>query len=296
MTPTEGWRRRVRRNEQLFKLLSFAATIVGLIVLAALVIDVLRTGLPRLDWQFLTSFPSRKPENAGIYAALFGSVWLLVLTAIIAFPIGVATAIYLEEYAEPGRLPQLIEVNIANLAGVPSIIYGLLGLELFVRVFYPITGGRSVLAGALTMALLVMPIVIIAAREALKAVPTSLRLGGYALGATRWQVVWTLVLPSALPGILTGTILALARAIGETAPLITMGALTYVAFVPELGLEGLRSPFTVLPIQIFNWVSRPQAGFHVNAAAGIIVLLLLMLLLNLTAILLRNRYQRRRAG
>jgi phosphate transport system permease protein len=296
MTPTEGWRRRVHRNDRLFKLLSFAATIVGLLVLAALVIDVLRTGLPRLDWQFLTSFPSRKPENAGIYAALVGSVWLLVLTAIVAFPIGVATAIYLEEYAEPGRLPQLIEINIANLAGVPSIIYGLLGLELFVRVFYPITGGRSVLAGALTMALLVMPIVIIAAREALKAVPISLRLGGYALGATRWQVVWTLVLPSALPGILTGTILALARAIGETAPLITMGALTYVAFVPELGLEGLRSPFTVLPIQIFNWVSRPQAGFHVNAAAGIIVLLLLMVLLNLTAILLRNRYQRRRTG
>jgi phosphate transport system permease protein len=296
MTPTEAWRRRVRRNDQLFKLLSCAATIVGLIVLAALVIDVLRTGLPRLDWQFLTSFPSRKPESAGIYTALVGSVWLLVLTAIIAFPVGVATAIYLEEYAEPGRLPRLIEINIANLAGVPSIIYGLLGLELFVRVFYPITGGRSVLAGALTMALLVMPIVIIAAREALKAVPTSLRLGGYALGATRWQVVWTLVLPSALPGILTGTILALARAVGETAPLITMGALTYVAFVPELGLEGLRSPFTVLPIQIFNWVSRPQAGFHVNAAAGIIVLLLLMLLLNLTAILLRNRYERRRTG
>jgi phosphate transport system permease protein len=286
----------VKRNERLFELLSFAATIAGLIVLATLVIDVLRTGLPRLDWQFLTSFPSRKPENAGIYAALVGSIWLLVLTAILAFPVGVATAIYLEEYAEPGRLPQLIEVNTANLAGVPSIIYGLLGLELFVRVFYPITGGRSVLAGALTMALLVMPIVIIAAREALKAVPTSLRLGGYALGATRWQVVWTLVLPSALPGILTGTILALARAVGETAPLITMGALTYVAFVPEPGLEGLRSPFTVLPIQIFNWVSRPQAGFHVNAAAGIVVLLVLMLVMNAAAILLRNHYQKRRAG
>jgi len=296
MMPTEGWRRRVKRNERRFELLSFAATIVGLIVLATLVIDVLRNGLPRLDWQFLTSFPSRRPENAGIYSALVGSVWLLVLTAIVAFPIGVATAIYLEEYAEPGPLPQLIEVNIANLAGVPSIIYGLLGLELFVRVFYPITGGRSVLAGALTMALLVMPIVIIAAREALKAVPTSLRLGGYALGATRWQVVSTLVLPSALPGILTGTILALARAAGETAPLITMGALTYVAFVPELGLEGLRSPFTVLPIQIFNWVSRPQAGFHVNAAAGIIVLLALMLLMNAAAIVLRNRYQKRRTG
>jgi phosphate transport system permease protein len=296
MTPTDSWRRRVQRNERLFGWVSLAATLLGLVVLAALVFNVLGDGLPRIDWQFLTSYPSRKPENAGIYSALVGSIWLLVLTGMIAFPIGVATAIYLEEYAEPGRLPDLVEVNIANLAGVPSIIYGLLGLELFVRVFSPLTGGRSVLAGALTMALLVIPIVIIASREALKAVPTSLRLGGYALGATRWQVVWALVLPSALPGILTGTILALARAIGETAPLITMGALTYVAFVPELGLEGLRSPFTVLPIQIFNWVSRPQAGFHVNAAAGIIVLLLLMLLMNLAAILLRNRYQKRRVG
>jgi phosphate transport system permease protein len=296
MTPTDSWRRRVRRNERLFELLSLAATLVGLVVLGALVVDVLVDGLRRLDWQFLTSFPSRRPESAGIYSALVGSVWLLVLTALFAFPVGVATAVYLEEYAEPGRLEQAIEVNIANLAGVPSIIYGLLGLELFVRIFYPLTGGRSVLAGALTMALLVMPIVIIAAREALKAVPTSLRQGGYALGATRWQVIWTLVLPAALPGILTGTILALARAVGETAPLITMGALTYVAFVPQLGLEGLQSPFTALPIQIFNWVSRPQAGFHTNAAAGIIVLLVLMLVMNLAAILLRNRYQRRRAS
>jgi phosphate transport system permease protein len=294
--PVDAWRARSKRNDRLFELLSFAATIFGLIVLAALVFDVVGDGLPRLSWDFLTAYPSRRPENAGIYSALIGSIWLLVLTALIAFPIGVATAIYLEEYAEAGRLQHLIEINIANLAGVPSIIYGLLGLELFVRILSPITGGRSVLAGALTMALLVMPIVIIAAREALKAVPDSLRLGGYALGATRWQVVWTLVLPSALPGILTGTILALARAVGETAPLITMGALTYVAFVPDLGLEGLRSPFTVLPIQIFNWVSRPQAGFHVNAAAGILVLLALMLLLNLAAIVLRNRYQRRRTG
>jgi phosphate transport system permease protein len=296
MTPTDSWRRRVRRNERLFELLSLAATLVGLIVLGALVADVLIDGLGRLDWQFLTSFPSRKPDNAGIYSALVGSVWLLVLTALFAFPIGVASAVYLEEYAEPGRLEQAIEINIANLAGVPSIIYGLLGLELFVRIFHPITGGRSVLAGSLTMALLVMPIVIIAAREALKAVPGSLREGGYALGATRWQVVSTLVLPAALPGILTGTILALARAVGETAPLITMGALTYVAFVPQLGLEGLQSPFTALPIQIFNWVSRPQAGFQTNAAAGIIVLLVLMLVMNLAAILLRNRYQKRRVS
>jgi len=296
MTPTDSWRRRVRRNERLFELLSLAATCVGLVVLGALLVDVLADGLRRIDWQFLTSFPSRRPESAGIYSALAGSIWLLLLTALFAFPIGVATAVYLEEYAEPGPFEQAIEVNIANLAGVPSIIYGLLGLELFVRIFYPLTGGRSVLAGALTMALLVMPIVIIAAREALKAVPNSLRLGGYALGATRWQVTSTLVLPAALPGILTGTILALARAVGETAPLITMGALTYVAFVPQLGLEGLRSPFTALPIQIFNWVSRPQAGFHTNAAAAIIVLLVLMLLMNFAAIVLRSRYQKRRTG
>jgi phosphate transport system permease protein len=296
MTPTDSWRRRVRRNERLFELLSLAATCVGLVVLGALLVDVLADGLRRIDWQFLTSFPSRRPESAGIYSALAGSIWLLLLTALFAFPIGVATAVYLEEYAEPGPFEQAIEVNIANLAGVPSIIYGLLGLELFVRIFYPLTGGRSVLAGALTMALLVMPIVIIAAREALKAVPNSLRLGGYALGATRWQVTSTLVLPAALPGILTGTILALARAVGETAPLITMGALTYVAFVPQLGLEGLRSPFTALPIQIFNWVSRPQAGFHTNAAAAIIVLLALMLLMNFAAIVLRSRYQKRRTG
>jgi phosphate transport system permease protein len=258
-----------------------------------LVIDVFGDGMPRLSWGFLTSYPSRKPEDAGILAALVGSLWLLVLTALLAFPIGVGAAIYLEEYSTQSPLQRLIEINIANLAGVPSIIYGLLGLELFVRIMQPITGGRSVLAGALTMALLVMPIVIIAAREALRAVASSQREAAYALGATRWQVTSRVVVPAALPGILTGTILALSRAVGETAPLITMGALTYVAFLPDLSLAGLQSPFTVLPIQIFNWVSRPQAGFHVNAAAGIVVLLAVLLLMNATAIVLRNRYQRR---
>jgi phosphate transport system permease protein len=216
-----------------------------------------------------------------------------VLTALLAFPIGVGAAIYLEEYGRRSRLERLIEVNIANLAGVPSIIYGLLGLELFVRLLKPVTGGRSLLAGAMTMALLVMPIVIIAAREALRAVPDSFRQGAYALGATRWQVVRGIVVPAALPGILTGTILALSRAVGESAPLITIGALTYVAFVPELSPRALHSPFTVLPIQIFNWVSRPQHGFHVNAAAAIVVLLAVLLTMNAAAVLLRNRYQRR---
>jgi phosphate transport system permease protein len=293
MKSAEAQRAARRRTGRLFELAGLLATGVGLVVLAVLVIDVFGDGMPRLSWGFLTSYPSRKPEDAGILAALVGSLWLLVLTALLAFPIGVGAAIYLEEYSTQSPLQRLIEINIANLAGVPSIIYGLLGLELFVRIMQPITGGRSVLAGALTMALLVMPIVIIAAREALRAVASSQREAAYALGATRWQVTSRVVVPAALPGILTGTILALSRAVGETAPLITMGALTYVAFLPDLSLAGLQSPFTVLPIQIFNWVSRPQAGFHVNAAAGIVVLLAVLLLMNATAIVLRNRYQRR---
>jgi phosphate transport system permease protein len=277
----------------LFEPLAFIATLFGLLVLGLLVWDVFRDGLPRLSWDFLTRFPSRKPQEAGILSALVGSIWLMVLTALISFPIGVGAAIYLEEYAPDNRLTRLIEINIANLAGVPSIIYGLLGLEIFVRVMFPITGGRSVLSGSLTMSLLILPIIIIATREALKAVPDSLRQAGHALGATRWQVIWGQVLPLALPGALTGTILALSRAIGETAPLITIGALTYIAFLPPLSLEGLRTPFTVLPIQIFNWISRPQPGFHVGAAAGIIVLLIVLLLINSAAILLRNKYQSR---
>jgi phosphate transport system permease protein len=290
-----GWLLRRRRRDRLFVVASVAATSLGLLVLAALILDVLHDGASRLSWEFLTSFPSRRPAQAGILSALAGSCWLLVLTALVAFPIGVATAVYLEEYdTTDSRFRQVIEINIANLAGVPSIIYGLLGLGIFVRVMAPITGGRSVLAGALTMALLVMPIVIIAAREALKAVPDGLRQGGYALGATRWQVVSRIVLPSASSGILTGMILALARAVGETAPLITIGALTYIAFLPELSLEGLRTPFTVLPIQIFNWISRPQAAFHENAAAGTIVLLTVLLGMNAFAIFLRLRLQRQR--
>jgi phosphate transport system permease protein len=284
---------RRRRRGRLFEMAGLGATTLGLVVLAALVGDVLIDGGPRLSWDFITSFPSRRPEQAGILSALIGSVWLLALTGLLAFPLGVGAAVYLEEYSTRSRLQRLIEVNIANLAGVPSIIYGLLGLELFVRILRPMTGGRSLLSGAMTMALLVMPIVIIAAREALRAVPATYRLGAYALGATRWQVVRGVVIPSALPGIMTGTILALSRAIGETAPLITIGALTYVAFLPELSPAGLYSPFTALPIQIFNWVSRPQPGFHVNAAAAILVLLVVLLAMNAAAVLVRNRYQRR---
>ena len=259
-------------------------TVLSLGVLAALLVDVASDGLSRLSWQFVTSFPSRRPETAGIYAAFIGSIFVIGLTALIATPVGVGAALYLEEYAGRGRWSRLVEINIANLAGVPSIIYGVLGLALFVRA---VGFGRSVLAGAATLALLVLPVVILSTREALRAVPPSLREGSYALGATRWQTIRHQVLPVALPGMLTGLILALSRAIGETAPLIMIGALTYVPFAPD----GIWSPFTVLPIQIFNWVSRPQVEFLRNAAAGIIVLLGLLLLMNGLAAWIRDRAQ-----
>ncbi|OFW18169.1 MAG: phosphate ABC transporter, permease protein PstA [Acidobacteria bacterium RIFCSPLOWO2_02_FULL_65_29] len=262
--------------------------LLALASLGALLYDVLGDGLGRLSWQFLTSLPSRRAEQAGILTALVGSVYVIAITAIIAVPFGVAAAVHLEEYGGRGWLSGLIEINIANLAGVPSIIYGLLGLGLFVRAMGM---GQSVLAGGSTLALLALPVIIISTREALRAVPKSLREGSYALGATRWQTIWHQVLPAAVPGILTGLILALSRAIGETAPLITIGALTYVPFLPT----DVWSPFTVLPIQIFNWVSRPQAAFAENAAAGIIVLLGLLLVMNAVAIVLRDRFQRRAA-
>ena len=265
--------------------LGLGATLLGLLVLAILLADIFRDGLGRLSWDFLTGFPSRRAENAGIYAALTGTVWVIALTIVLAVPIGVGAAVYLEEYGDRGRWARLIEINIANLAGVPSVIYGLLGLGLFVRT---LGFGRSVLAGAATLALLVLPVVILSSREALRAVSPSLREASYALGATRWQTVWHQVLPVALPGMLTGMILALSRAIGETAPLITMGALTYVPFAPD----GIWSPFTVLPIQVFNWVSRPQEAFLETAAAGMIVLLVLLVAMNGFAAWLRDRYQR----
>lgn len=285
----------IRYNlDRVFMIATWVATFVGLIVLAILLIDVFTDGMPRLDWSFITSYPSRRPSQAGIWSPLIGTIWLLAITAAIAFPLGVGAGIFLEEYSGDNLFTRIIEINIANLAAVPSIIYGLLGLQIFVRWLEPITKGRSILTGALTLSLLVLPIIIIATREALRAVPNSLRQAGFALGATRWQVIREHVFPLALPGILTGTILALSRAIGETAPLITIGALTYIAFLPELSLEGLQSPFTALPIQIFNWVSRPQAEFHINAAAGIIVLMGVLLLMNGTAIFLRNKFQQNR--
>lgn len=275
-----------RTLEQGFRWLCLLAALLPVAVLGVLLFDVVRTGIGRIDVQFLTSFPSRRPEHAGIIAGAVGSLWLVGLTAAIAVPIGVGAAIYLEEYARRGRLATLIEVNVSNLAGVPSIIYGLLGLELFVRA---LSLGRSLLAGALTLALLVLPIIIMSTREALRTVPRGLREAGLALGATRWQVVRQVVLPLAIPGILTGSILAISRAIGEAAPLVVLGALSYVDFLPD----GPMAPFSALPIQIFNWTSRPQPGFAVNAAAGILVLMATLLVLNAAAIITRNRMQKR---
>ena len=268
-----------------FRFFCSAVAWAGIVILAVLLFHVTREGIRWLDLQFLTEFPSRFPDQAGIKSALWGTIWLITLTAGISIPVGVAAAIHLEEFSPKDRLSQLIEVNIGNLAGVPSIVYGILGLVLFVRF---LALGRSVLAGSLTMTLLILPVIIIAAREALRAVPDSIRQAAFALGATRWQAVRSQVLPVALTGILTGVILALSRAIGETAPLVMIGALTYVAFVPE----GPMDAFTALPIQIFNWASRPQEDFHQLAAAGIIVLLVTLLLMNATAVWIRQRAER----
>jgi len=269
-----------------FELLCLFAITIGMLALVILIVDILVRGVGTLNLTFLTSFPSRFANQAGILAALVGTLWLLFLTALFAIPTGIAAAVWLEEISDRRNwLSRVIEVNIANLAGVPSIIYGLLGLGVFVRV---LGFGRSILAGSLTMGLLVLPIIIINTREALRAVPPSQREAAYALGATRSQVVWGVVLPAALPGILTGTILALSRAIGETAPLITIGALTFIAFLPTSAFD----PFTVLPIQIFNWVSRPQKEFHALAASGIIILLVVLLSMNALAVFLRDRARR----
>lgn len=277
---------RRHRTARVFRYFCATVTFLAVVVLGVLIFEVTATGLPWLDSQFLNNFPSRFPEKAGIKSALYGTLWLITMTALISIPTGVLAALYLEEYAAHNRFTRLIEVNIANLAGVPSIVYGMLGLAMFVR-FMGLE--RSVLSGALTMSLLILPVIIIAAREAIRAVPASIRQAAYAVGATRWQVTRAHVLPEALPSILTGVILALSRAIGETAPLIMIGALTYIAFVPE----GPMDEFTALPIQIFNWTSRPQQEFHELAAAGIIVLLCVLLTMNALAVFIRYRGTRR---
>ncbi|MCS6917455.1 MAG: phosphate ABC transporter permease PstA [Chitinophagales bacterium] len=276
---------RQRLYDILFQVLALVGLLMAVLVLLWLLVTVFEDGIGRLNRQFLTSFPSRRAEEAGILAGLVGSLAVVLLTILIAVPIGIGSAIYLEEYGKKNWFSRFIEINIANLAGVPSIVYGLLGLGLFVRWMQL---DRSLLAGALTLSLLIMPVVIISAREALRAVPAGIREASFAMGATRWQTIWHHLLPISFPSILTGIILAVSRAIGETAPLITIGALTFVTFLPD----SLHSAFTILPIQIFNWISRPQAAFHENAAAGIIVLLVITLLLNATAIYLRNRFSR----
>ncbi|MDO9595219.1 MAG: phosphate ABC transporter permease PstA [Lutibacter sp.] len=275
-----------RLKDQLFKFWGIACTLIGLVMLVIFIGGILVDGLSRIDWAFITDLPSRKPEKSGIWTPLMGSVWVLVLTAIISFPISVAAGVYLEEYAKKNRLSALLEINISNLAGVPSIIYGLLGLEVFVRIM---NLGASVLAGALTLSLLILPIIIVATREAIKAVPNSIRDASYALGASKWQTIWNQILPASSGGILTGVILALSRAVGETAPLIVVGALAYVPFAPQ----GPLDQFSVLPIQIFNWISRPQQGFIDNAAAAIIILLLITFIMNGIAVYFRNKWQKK---
>ena len=279
--------------DRVFSILVFVATMIGLIVLAILLIDVAIDGFPRILQDpagFFSNFPSSTPENAGVYPALLGSLWLLGLTALFAIPLGIGAAVYLEEYAPDNWLTRLVEINISNLAGVPSIIYGLLGLGIFVNLLGPITGGGSILSGALTLSLLILPVIIIATREALRGIPSAVREGGYALGATRWEVIRSHLLPMALPGAVTGTILALSRAIGETAPLIVVGAALYINYAPGGPLSG----YTALPIQIYNWVSQPQPEFKVElAAAGIVILMVVLLLANSVAIWLRSKYQRR---
>src|SRR5688572_27935169 len=269
-----------------FKYVGIFATLFGLVVLAIFLINILDDGLKRIDWDFLTSLPSRRASKAGILTAWAGTAWIMVLTALIAIPLGVSAGIYLQEYGKKNKLASIVEINISNLAGVPSIIYGLLGLEIFVRT---LAMGSSLLAGASTLSLLILPVIIVATREALKAVPNSLREASYAMGATKWQTILYQLLPAASGGIITGVILALSRAVGETAPLIVIGALAYVPFVPQSPMD----EFTVLPMQIFNWVSRPQKSFLENGAAAIIVLLAITFCMNGIAIYLRSRWQKK---
>ncbi|MEC9097107.1 MAG: phosphate ABC transporter permease PstA [Planctomycetota bacterium] len=314
------------RLGRIFGIVCMLSTWFGVVVLVTLLAGVLWQGAGWLNWSFLTSFDSRHPEQAGILAGLWGSLWLISITTLLSVPIGVGAALYLEEYAQDSRFTRLIQVNLSNLAGVPSIVYGILGLTVFVRMFgafeaqskvmeiplaiatlrIPLPLGRCLLSAALTLSLLILPVVIVAAQEALRAVPSSIRTASYALGATRWQTIRHQVLPASLPGILTGIILAVSRAIGETAPLVMIGALTYVAFTPgdiSSPTDVIKNPqgladapfdtFTALPIQIFNWVSQPETEYQDVAAAGIVILLMVLLVLNATAIILRNRFQKR---
>lgn len=290
--------RSAKRKDIIFAVGGLVVMAIAMTLLLTLIGDLMLRGLMRIDYDFLTNFPSRRAARAGILSAWVGSLLVMLVTALLAIPIGVAAGLYLEEYAKKGRLANLIEINVANLAGVPSIIYGLLALGLFV---YGMNLGKTVLVAGMTLALLILPIIIVSTREAVRSIPRIIKEGAYGLGADRWQVMWSYIIPAARPGILTGAIVGLSRAIGETAPIITIGALTFIAFLPPapvsaefpfISFEWLSAPFTVLPIQMFNWVSRPQADFHTNAAATGVALMALTLSLNGVAIWIRYRLRK----
>ncbi|MBM7584683.1 phosphate transport system permease protein [Bacillus pakistanensis] len=269
-----------------FRSLFFVATLFGLLVLAILLYRIFTQGYGFLSMDFLQNFPSRIPERAGIKAAIVGSVWMMGVIAPVTFVLGVGTSIYLEEYAKQNKINRFIQINISNLAGVPSVVFGLLGLTIFVRALLL---GTSILAAGFTMSLLILPVIIVASQEAIRSVPSELREASYGMGATKWQTILRVVLPAAIPGIITGAILALSRAIGETAPLVVIGIPTFIAFLPS----SVMDMFTALPMQIYNWTSRPQEEFHQLAASGIIILLLLLLIMNTIAVIIRNKFQKR---
>lgn len=277
---------KLKRQDTIFWVIGLLSLMMALITLLSLMIDMAITGWPRMHAQFFTSFPSRIPENAGILAAWVGSFCVMLVTAFLAIPLGVASGVFLEEYAKKNFWSRLIELNILNLAGIPSITYGLMALGVFV---YKMKLGQSILTAGMTLGLLILPIIIVTTREAIRTIPSHIREASYSLGATKWQTIWNHILPYSSGGIMTGVVIALSRAIGETAPLITVGALTFIAFLPD----GLLAPYTVMPIQMFSWVSRPQEEFHVNAAAAGFVLLLMTLFLNATAIFIRYRFRKR---
>ena len=266
--------------------LFFLATFFGIVVLAILVMRIVSQGAAYLDWDFLSNYASRRPEDAGIKAAIYGTVWIMAIIAPLSLLLGVGTAIYLEEYAPDNKFTHFIELNISNLSGVPSIVFGLLGLTVFVRL---LEMGRSVLAGGLTMSLMILPVIVVSSQEAIRAIPREQYEASYAMGATKWQTIRTVVLPAAVPGILTGSILALSRAVGETSSLLMIGAMTFIAYIPE----SIWSGFTAMPIQIFNWAGRPQEEFQAVAAAGSIVLMLMLVIMNSLAIYIRNKFSKR---
>ncbi len=290
---------RLKRQDKIFWIVGLLTMSAALLTLLSLIVDMAITGMPRITMDFFTHFPSRFPEKAGILSAWVGSLCVVLVTALLAIPLGIASGVYLEEYAPKNWLTKIIEVNILNLAGIPSITFGLMALGIFV---YRFGLGQSIITAGLTLGLLILPIIIVTTREAIRTIPSHIREASYSLGATKWQTIWNHILPYSSGGIMTGVVIALSRAIGETAPLITVGALTFIAFLPSspitdvapfVSMKWLMDPYTVMPIQMFNWVSRPQEEFHVNAAAAGLVLLTMTLLLNATAIFIRYRFRKK---